>query len=512
MADAALNRALAAVFENGRGEVGLEVGVDPGLARDEFIRIPKCLKKRWVARSKDGEAAGTGATIAQLAERPGWVSTGDIIVYGGGLYHPGTAPLNDRALDSFRCDRPTYDDILAFVAANSTHVRAANFSERQLQWIHAVRFWSVVSGFVTTSKSSEWVEVDTPTGDMSEWKPFADFIVEQSANSWTAAAARATSWRKSNHATGGDIATGFPRRWMQKNQYWPTNQDKKIADREQRNATSAFYVATHASSVHAVLALMASSDKCHWASINPNYGLIPKWEIRESTAVRMVPKTQVAGAAWVTDAMVCFNMTLKEGIAPLLDAFDQYESLVEQYRIVEQNGVKVASYANWFLNGHPTGVVKMTFNQKDSSCAELIGELGYVATEYYKGTTIGASPALLNATKQAGTPTAQQKWAQLTKAKKQFTGASVVRAYGRIKGASASSRVQAINSDDKKLRDAAVVEYNKLLQEAALATGVTSVAEISAAVVEANSAAADRQAEALSTLAEAVARAPEDET
>lgn len=46
-----------------------------------------------------------------------------------------------------------------------------------------------------------------------------DFVVaaiDYNVNTWTACAASATSWRKSNHATGGDIAQGFPRRWLQK--------------------------------------------------------------------------------------------------------------------------------------------------------------------------------------------------------------------------------------------------------------------------------------------------------
>lgn len=510
MSNATLDRALASIFANGRGEAGLEVGTDPGLPRDEHIRVPKCLEKAWVARGKDGEAPKAGQTIAALAAQPGWISSGNIVIYDGKLYSPGSAPLTDRVLDSFECERPTYNDILAFVAVNTGHVRSASFSAQQVQWIHATRFWAVVSGFVRTSKSDEWELVDTPTGDLSEHKVVADFIVAQSANSWTASAARATSWRKSNHATGGDIAAGFPRRWMQKNEYWPTNQDKKVAEREQRNATSAFYVATHASSVHAVLALMAPSDKCHWAEVAPCFGLISSWDIRESTAIRMIPKTQVAGAAMVTDAVVCFCMTIKEGIAPLLDSFDQYPELMKQYKLVEEHGVQIASYAQWFLGGHPEALPKVAFNQRDPSCSELIAELGMVAEEYYKGTTIGASPALQNAAKNMGTPTAREKWTQLTRAKKQMTSQAVVRAYGRIKGASASSRILAINSAEKEFRDAAVVEYNKILQDAAAATNTTGVVEVLPDVVAANAAAADKQASSMGALAAAVATA-EDE-
>jgi len=503
-AEGRVDRLLAEVFANGRGEAGLEVGTDPGLSDNEYIRVPRCLIKKWVARTKDGQTPKANATLDAIAALPGWVSSGDLIVHNSHLYIPGSSPLADRAVDSFRCDRPTYDDIRRFVAANITHIRDADLPAGADRWVHAVRFWSVVSGFVHSPKSPEWILVDDPKDNLEDTNEVATFIAGFAGNAWTAVAARATSWRKSNHATGGDVVTGFPRRWLQKMSYWVNPNDKAAREREQKALTTAFYVATHASAVHPVLALMAGSDINHWASVNPCFGLIVDWDVRESTVIRMLPNTQVAGTAWVVDAMVCLKMITKEGIAPLLDSFDMYTELVKQYKIVENFGIRVASYAGWFLDGHPLDIKKVAFNQKDSASADLIGELGAVATKYYAKSTIGESPALANAMSQASTDTIETKWTQLAKAKKQMSGRAIIQAYGRIKGASASSRLVPLISQNRAESDPAVAEYNSMLQNIAKDIGVMGVPSIEADAVAANAASADRQAEAFNALAQAM--------
>jgi len=501
--NAQFDRLLAQVFANGRGEVGLEVGADPGLAHTEYIQVPRSLVKKWVARGEKGRDPTPKDTIETLQAAAGWVSTGNIMVHGGQLYSADNDGARGGPITDFRCERPTHDDIRRFVAVNITHIRDNDFDEGTVKWIHAVRFWALVSGFVCTLKSNEFVEVDDPPQIPDIVNPIAAFIASYAPNAWTASAARATSWRKSNHATGGEIATGFPRRWLQKESYWKTSRNRDEAGRMQRTVTSAFYIATHASAVHAVLALMAASVPEHWAVINPKYGFVDKWDVRESTRIRIAPNTQVAGVAMVTDSMVCFKMLTKEGLSPLLDSFDSYPALVAAHQVVEANGIKVASYAGWFLAGHPDGAERIVFNQKDAAYAELVGELGAAATKYYSQTTIGESPSLDNASRQMCSDMARTKWVQLGRAKRQMTATNILQAYGRIRGASASSRIMEINSKDEVARATAVTAYNTLLQAAAAATGVADCPVVTAENVAANAEAADRQAAALDAITRA---------
>lgn len=500
-----INAQLAELFRNGRGESGLEVGTDPGLAQNEFIQIPRSLIKQWVVRTPSAAGASDDTPIDTLAGRPGWMSTGKLMVNAGTITHVADDTDNRQLSSGFRCAPPVYDDVRKFVVANISHIRDAQFGEETVKWVHAVRFWSVVSGFVATSKQAEWVLVDDPTGNLDSVNDIANFIIGFSGNAWTAAAARATSWRKSNHATGGDRATGFPRRWLSKMGYWPTTTERAARLRDERSITDAFYVATHACSVHAVLALMASSDANHWALIDPKFGLITQWDVMESTSVRMSPPTQVAGAAMVVDAVVTFRMMLREGIAPLLENFDQYTELMSQYRIVEENGIRVASYAGWFLAGHPQGVTKVPFAQKDAISADIIGELGAVATKYYSNTSIGESLALENAAQQMGTDSARNMWAALNSAKRAASARTVIQAFGRIKGASAASNLVKLLSREESELSEAVTAYNDRQQAAATLAGVTLVPTIEAARILSNADAADRQATSIEELAASAA-------
>jgi len=87
--------------------------------------------------------------------------------------------------------------------------------------------------------------------------------------------------------------------------------------------TSAFYVATHASSVHPILILMAPSDRTHWAEIDSKFGLILLWDLGASVITRMAPKTQVAGTSVIVDSMVVVKMMFHRGIVPMLSHTSQ---------------------------------------------------------------------------------------------------------------------------------------------------------------------------------------------
>jgi hypothetical protein len=337
----------------------------------------------------------------------------------------------------------------------------------------------VVTGLVTGSKQKEYLDVADPTGDLSAADAYVERVLAFQNEALTAVAARATSWRKSNHATGGDLASGFPRRWLTQMKWWPTVGERSTNIPVQRQLTDAFYVATHAASVHNVLALMAPVDEGHWASIDPACGILLRWDIRESTMLRMAPKTQVAGTAMVVDAMVTLRMLVGEGLAPLLEQLSQWRSLKSQFTAVEQGGVKVASYASWFLDGHPKNVTKQSFNQKDSTCAELIGELGAVATKYYSRSTIGQSLALDNAMNQMATETSKNRWVQLAKEKTSATNVTAIRAYRRITGASAGKTIANIASEDKDTVTEAVLEYNTILMQVGEGIGVAAPPQVS---------------------------------
>jgi hypothetical protein len=139
------------------------------------------------------------------------------------------------------------------------------------------------------------------------------------------------------------------------------------------------------------------------------------------------------------------------------------------------NGVRVASYAQWFLDGHPERVERVSFNQKDSVCTNLIGELAAVAIKYYTTTTIGASPALGNAYEQLATETAKDLWSAMSKERKSASQDVAVKAYKRIMGASAATSVINMAAEDQDVVQAAVEAYNESLQIAAQGVGLANV-------------------------------------
>lgn len=484
----AINRSLAEFYRNGRGEVGLEVGADAGLSPDQYIHIPNSFKKAWAYRTLGaGNYARTASdTVASLTGKPGWtVATADasrvITLRGKWFVRPtNTLTGTGQEVDDVYVDPCTYDDLRRFIVANTGHVRDGDLKVDQIWWVHAVRFWALITGLVTGSKQREFLYVTDPAGDLAEADQIADRVLSFQNEALTAVAARATSWRKSNHATGGDLAAGFPRRWLTQMKWWPTTGDAATTDPVKRQLTTAFYVATHAAGVHNVLAMMAHSDEGHWACIDPQHGLLMKWDIRESTMLRMAPKTQVAGTAWIVDAMVVLRALVGEGLAPLLENISQWQALASKFTEVEAGGVAVASYAAWFMDGHPEGLPKRNFNQKDSLCADLVGELGAVARRYYARSTIGQSMALDNAMNQAASETAKNRWAQLAREKTQATQESVIRVYGRITGAAAGKTIADLASDDKAVVTAAVTSYNALLANIGTALGMSNPPQMNA--------------------------------
>lgn len=481
-----VNRAFTVLFSNGAGEAGLEVGNDPGLARNEYIQIPLSMKKSWCARIKPGEddAAPTAfsGNPSAMAGTAGWVTSGSIIVHDGELWSAHADGSPDEELDEFHIEPFTAADVRNFVAANLGHIREDDIPADAVSWVLACRFWAVAAGFVVTTTSSEWVEVANPTVFPAQTDEIAAYIAEFHANAWTASAARAASWRKSNHATGGDVVQGFPRRWLNKMGFIRDIPDRNAARVALRAVTAAFYVATHASSVHSVLALMVPEDSDHWACIDPAYGFIAKWDIGRSARIRMEPKTQVAGAAVVVDAVVVLKMTIKEGIAPLLSAISQVEALMTAYEVVAAGGIKCASYAKWFLAGHPEPDehTPIAFDQKDTAFADLAGELAVIGTKYYQSSTIAGSAALANAADQMCPEDVKATWAAVAANRQRISGQQVIAAVQLLKGSSSVGAVTSIVSGDADSVRAGVAAYNDVLGDLAKRAGVPSVLTVNA--------------------------------
>ncbi|CAF1334803.1 unnamed protein product [Didymodactylos carnosus] len=143
---------------------------------------------------------------------------------------------------------------------------------------------------VVSSKNHEYTFVANPPTIAPNAHEFVNFALKYHGNAWTTAAACTLSWRRSNHVAGGEIAVGFPKRWLLGEGYWKTEGDKTCRNERRKMLATAFYIATHAIPVHSVLALMMPLDPAHWVHLDPSSGCIWDWEMGAST-VPMKPRT-----------------------------------------------------------------------------------------------------------------------------------------------------------------------------------------------------------------------------
>jgi len=492
------NQKLYDIFSNGKGEVGLEIGVDPGLKVEEYIQVPRSMLKSWCAKidvrkwNDQNPDKRIRTPIEFTPDRsgiidysaygvqPGWISTGKIRLVNGQMQGVYAHSSGDYWVDlaEFHIDPPNVTDMRNFYAANVGHCRDVEFDRETLIWIQAVRFWSLAAGLVVSDKSHEYVVVDDPKDFPAETDEFVEFAMNYSANAWTACAARATSWRKSNHATGGDILTGFPRRWCQKEGYLKQMQNRQAQRENDRMVTSAFYVATHATSVHSVLALMASSDEDHWSIIDPSFGLIRNWEVGESTVVRMTPKTQIAGAALVIDAMVVLRMMVSEGLAPMLVNISQIKALKDAEDTIKAYGMRCAVYSKWFFDGHPEEIRPVTFSQRSETFFDLATELAIIGTKFYLGSTISESPTLANIVRQSNNEHLKVSWAQLAANRRDSSAEDMSKVLDMVKSGSSAPIVASLLSPDFEVRETGITAYNARLRDIAYILGIPVTNEI----------------------------------
>jgi len=89
-------------------------------------------------------------------------------------------------------------------------------------------------------------------------------------------------------------------------------------------------------------------------------------------------------------------MLLSEDLTSLLSNIGQLRALKNAENIVNDKGIQCATYARFFLNGHPYNLKSINFNQRDTIFIELASELTIVDTNYYVSSKIAQSPALIN--------------------------------------------------------------------------------------------------------------------
>jgi hypothetical protein len=414
----------------------------------------------------------------------GWITTGNIKFYANGPDDnavPVTMGMfrgHNVAVTEIHVSPCSEADAVAFYTLNRPILEqyVPQATREDAAWTIAIRFWCVVAGLITTSKSAEWAVVAAPAAphpDAAAWVPYA---LSWDTNAWTAASARAASWRKSNHATGGSPAAGYPRRWLQKMDLWPKQADRTRQATAATRVTSLYYWAVHPVSVHAVLALMLPTDRHHWAEVNVEHGVITEWDVRESTRIRMAPRDQVAGAALVIDSITVMRSLVKEGLSPLLANNAQLTALADAAQQVHSEGMRCGVYARWFFDGHPRGneadFAPLLFSQRDTAFLDLAQELAIVATRLYASSTIGQSPSLANAASNSSDEGSKDTWGALARARRQATPGQVTRVVNLVRGSSTAGVAAALADADVDTAIAGIPAYNAAIAAHAAAVGL----------------------------------------
>jgi hypothetical protein len=365
-----------------------------------------------------------------------------------------------------------------FYTANVVAAAVPGITEELQNFVHACRLVGVISGFVTTHHSREFEIVDTPANTHAGADAFfryftADGAIAQFA---TAISARVSNWRRANHATCGDIASGFAKKVLQRAGFWAHSGDRAEVRAHHRRVTTAFYLGTHPCGVHAGLAAFVPDDSDHFAYVDPRFGYKFDWSLRPSAMARIAPKTQVAGTALVTDSIVVLRSLLKSNLAPLVDNLHQLNALAAAYDEVADKGMRVGVARKWFFADHPDDTRTYEFNQKDEAYAALVGTLATAATTFLAGTTIGQSPALANAAAGAADEAASLKWSALAARRTQMSGDAFVDAATALGVAMGS--VAGITSTNATVRAAAVDAANGINRAVARALGTNAPDEI----------------------------------
>lgn len=308
--------------------------------------------------------------------------------------------------------------IKAFIAANADHVRADEIGQENVLWVHAIRYWSVVAGMVDSNSSSEFVEVEDPDEKAIQAVSAAhsSFVYNYPSQAFSALAAKGARWRNSGDVAGGLMATGWVRRWLESMGYWSNNGKFSDAtgcsdaeDDHNARASLAFSIATRAAGVHPILAMLAPDDDDHFALVRPRWGILHYLYVNEASRAIMTDKLQVADTSVVVEAVGILARLVAEGKVSHVKHVEQVQSLLDAYDSIKTNGIKVAPYSSWFIQGHPAGNRTVPFNQKCPKFSAIVGELAAVAVRYHPA----IPAALLAAEAELCLPYDRNRWAVL---------------------------------------------------------------------------------------------------
>jgi hypothetical protein len=121
-----VNEQLAYLYSNGKGELGLEVGVDAGLDQNNYIMIPASMKKSWAAKVNVEEYNkvykpltkvtkwSEDSNVSDFVGVNGWVTTGSMRIVNGKKEVIYTTPEGPKWLEitEFHMEPMTYHDML----------------------------------------------------------------------------------------------------------------------------------------------------------------------------------------------------------------------------------------------------------------------------------------------------------------------------------------------------------------------------------------------------------------
>ncbi|CAM1501493.1 Fc.00g034770.m01.CDS01 [Cosmosporella sp. VM-42] len=371
---------LELIFRNGNVGVGLNPATPTELATDDRIRIPESMRSATYARLEPGEVF---SPISNW-DNPGgdWVRVEWVTICNRRFF----TFLGDDGIRTELFDvtsrPPTAALIRDFIFVNCNHIRQGDLDPADINWVHATRFWAVASGFACSRKSTKFVVVPAPRSVQAAGVPDADvnFVVNFTSRAWAACAARAASWRQTNTTTGGDIATGLPREWLENESLWASFEGSDEASVDKRSliwlireqATLAFFVATNSADVHPILALMAPQDS-HSACVDTSFGIITTCSVEPRIVARMTDMIQATDPAMVTEAIYVLQTLASEGVAPYLRARHDIPALLTAYKTIKEGGT-----------GCPDGVEPLAPKQAPVTCSALVGELGAAGSLYLR--------------------------------------------------------------------------------------------------------------------------------
>ncbi|TLD04974.1 uncharacterized protein PgNI_10020 [Pyricularia grisea] len=128
-------------------------------------------------------------------------------------------------------------------------------------------------------------------------------------------------------------------------------------------ASLAVLIATRAAGVHPILAMLAPEADDHFALMSPRWVIIPYLLVNESTRITMTDSLQVPDTSMVVEAVNMLAVLVAESKVRLVKHGELVKALLHAYINIKINGIGVAPYSSWFLEGHSVGSRPLGFTQ-----------------------------------------------------------------------------------------------------------------------------------------------------